>query len=426
MTTSPDSEDAARIDVGTLPEPARRQIVGWAVAVLGRLPPTQLPAALHRVARFTPAKRARLGAAALLSAVDTDTSFRAAVAEEARSQEGGPDPAVAAARAVLLQLPEAADLVAAAAGAASRSDADAQLTALRRQVVRLTRQVETLTAQRDGLAEQQTDSSHEAELAKLRGRLREQGTRVRAAELAAAAARQELAELQARHTEHQQDVERMARVWQDKARAAEERAERAQHSLAELREAGARSRAAADRRLELLLGTLEGAAAGLRREWDLIGGGADPADLVARSLPVVAGEHTGDPARLASWLQLPGAHLIVDGYNVSKTGYGEQSLADQRDRLVRAMSALGARTSAEVTVVFDGAAVAVPHPPGRRVRVLFSPPGVIADDVIRQLVAAEPAGRVVVVVTSDRAVISSVTERGARTAGSATLLSLLA
>ena len=428
MSTAPDEGgDDDRIEVASLPESVRRHLVGWAALVLGTLPPVQIPPALHRVARFTPAKRARLGAAALLSTIDSDLPFRATVAEYASALPSGPDPAAAAARAVLLNLPERADLLAAAQTAGSRSTTDAQLTQLQRQVVRLTRQVEQLTRQRDALAELQSDRTHQAELDKLRGRLREQGTRVRAAELAAAAAQDRLVELAARLDAEQIAVQQISDSWQQKLRAAEDRAERAQRALAELREAAGRDRAAADRRLELLLGTIEGAAAGLRREWDLVGGGADPADVVARSLPAAtAGERTADPARLTAWLQLPGAHLIVDGYNVSKTGYPELSLADQRDRLVRAMSALGARTSAEITVVFDGAAVTVPPPPGRRVRVLFSPAGVIADDVIRQLVGAEPAGRVVVVVTSDRAVVSSVGARGARTAGSPTLLSLLA
>jgi len=124
-------------------------------------------------------------------------------------------------------------------------------------------------------------------------------------------------------------------------------------------------------------------------------------------------------------LALPGAHLIVDGYNVTKTGYPGISLADQRDRLIRSLSGLAARTSAEMTVVFDGAAVAAVPPQGRKIRVLFSPPGVIADDVIRRLVAAEPAGRPLVVATLDRAVAGDVARSGARTVGSDVLLALI-
>ena len=113
-------------------------------------------------------------------------------------------------------------------------------------------------------------------------------------------------------------------------------------------------------------------------------------------------ERTSDPSRLTAWVGLPGAHLIVDGYNVTKTGFPELMLSDQRDRLIRSLAALAARTSAEVTVVFDGAAVATSRPAGRGIRVLFSPPGVLADDVIRDLVRAEPVGRVLIVVSSDR------------------------
>jgi hypothetical protein len=232
------------------------------------------------------------------------------------------------------------------------------------------------------------------------------------------------------HVTLRADVDRLTdevAQWQERARLAQDRADRAQQSLGLLREQTGRQRATADRRLELLLTTAEGALSGLRREWDLVGGGAEPADVVAAKLavPPPSGESTGEPSRLHGWLGLPAAHLIVDGYNVSKTGYPELTLAQQRDRLVRSLAALAARTSAEVTVVFDGAGVAVPPAPARGVRVLFSPPGVIADDVIRNLAAAEPFGRVVVVVSSDREVADRVRRLGARTAGSPVLLGLL-
>jgi hypothetical protein len=58
--------------------------------------------------------------------------------------------------------------------------------------------------------------------------------------------------------------------------------------------------------------------------------------------------------------------------------------------------------------------------------VLFSEPGVLADDVIRELVAAEPAGRPLLVATSDRAVADSVRRRGAHPLPSSVLLDLLA
>jgi hypothetical protein len=58
--------------------------------------------------------------------------------------------------------------------------------------------------------------------------------------------------------------------------------------------------------------------------------------------------------------------------------------------------------------------------------VLFSEPGVLADDVIREVVAAEPAGRPLVVVSSDRAVAASVRRGGAHPLDSSVLLELLA
>jgi hypothetical protein len=61
----------------------------------------------------------------------------------------------------------------------------------------------------------------------------------------------------------------------------------------------------------------------------------------------------------------------------------------------------------------------------RGLRVLFSPYGVIADDVIRELVDAEPHGRPVVVVTSDRAVAADVVRSGGRIAGAPALSALL-
>jgi predicted RNA-binding protein with PIN domain len=122
---------------------------------------------------------------------------------------------------------------------------------------------------------------------------------------------------------------------------------------------------------------------------------------------------------------LPNVHLIVDGYNVTKAGYGEQALADQRARLIGQLAGLAARAGAEVTVAFDGGRRPASQPvTPRGVRVLFSE-GEIADDLIRRLVSAEPAGRPLIVVTSDQQIITDVTRAGAWTAPSAVLLALL-
>jgi predicted RNA-binding protein with PIN domain len=74
-------------------------------------------------------------------------------------------------------------------------------------------------------------------------------------------------------------------------------------------------------------------------------------------------------------------------------------------------------------VAFDGAARPPSQPAAPRgVRVLFSADGEIADDLIRRIVAAEPAGRPVLVVTSDRQVASDTARAGAWTVASAVFL----
>ena len=133
------------------------------------------------------------------------------------------------------------------------------------------------------------------------------------------------------------------------------------------------------------------------------------------------------PALLEQYLAMPRARLVVDGYNVSKTAWPQSSLEAQRIRLLKALAPVVARTGAETTVVFDAAASS--HRPvvgaPRGVKVLFSPEGVIADDVIRDLVTAEPVGRVVLVVTSDGALGADVARAGARVVPSDVLRALL-
>jgi predicted RNA-binding protein with PIN domain len=184
------------------------------------------------------------------------------------------------------------------------------------------------------------------------------------------------------------------------------------------------ARQADEVRLGLLLDTLEGAIGGLRREIGSSSSGRRPADAVTGArAPSALTEDVPDVAALERLLALPAVHLIVDGYNVTKTGYPELPLADQRERLANQLAALASRTGAEVTVIFDGADVlSVPVAGPRGVRVLFSEPGVQADDVIRSLVAAEPAGRPLVVATSDREVVESVRPHGAHPVSSGLLL----
>jgi len=172
-------------------------------------------------------------------------------------------------------------------------------------------------------------------------------------------------------------------------------------------------------------------AGALRRELALPPVSTRPADHVEGATPgdrVAGGDAqallSDDPALLDQLLSLPQVHLIVDGYNVTKSGYPDLPLETQRTRLVNGLSALVARCGAEVTCCFDGATVAgrVPSLRGRGVRVLFSKPDEDADELIRRLVRAEPPGRAVVVVSSDREVADGVRRSGARPVSATALL----
>jgi predicted RNA-binding protein with PIN domain len=198
------------------------------------------------------------------------------------------------------------------------------------------------------------------------------------------------------------------------------------------RRAARADRNIADVRLRLLLDTLVDAATGLRRELAVPPAEHLPADTVGGVAPDAPtpdalserARGADDPSLLDEYLRLPRVHLVVDGYNVTKTGYPSLTLQEQRLRLLGGLAVLGAQTHSEVTCVFDGAELngAPPVAAPRGVRVLFSRPGQTADDLIRDLVAAEPRGRPLVVVSSDREVADSVRRSGARPVPSTMLL----
>ncbi|AZI57785.1 RNA-binding protein [Nakamurella antarctica] len=420
--------------VRDLPEAVTRRVITWAADYVGSVPAAQLPAALQRVSRFAPKKRAHAGSGLIVSALDQDAAFRSAVAQwvhSHRDSTGGdstgrdskPDPVYEAAAAYLLKLPVWVDWawqVVAFENTALRAEIEqlrAESAKLKTDSVHREKPLSQASPSEDQLAEHQ----------KLRTRLREQGVALKSLRDQVHHLQEQKANstngLQSELTSSQQQVFAL----QEKLKAVQLRAERLQaHSdqQAAVQTAGL---GAAHRRIELLLDSIAEAATGLRRELNISAGGLDPADHVASALPVTLrpSARTVDASVLASWLTLPQAHLIVDGYNVSKTGYPTMTLEGQRDRVVRELAALAARTRAEMTVVFDGAAVVAPQTRGRGVRVLFSPAGVTADEIISRLVAAEPQGRVVVVATADKEILGAVSAKGARTSPPLALLALM-
>lgn len=455
-----------------LPEPVRRRLNGWAADALGGLPVDQIPVALRRIAKFAPTKRAKMGATVLSAALSKDPAFRGLVAAYVRSgragrieipidagdpsaqasaesvgpdgaagtgvadasgtkagsQAGAPtvDPITAAARAYLFTTAEAADLVGRAEQVTEAAELRGQVAELQTRLERAASTIEKLNGQLAEVTAAQEPAGRDETVEKLRGRLRDQGTQLRGLRDELAAAQEQTAGRVSELVKELAAARHSLKLMTDRAEAAKARADRAEEQVRDLQTSAADGRAVADRRIELLLNTIRDAQSGLRRELKLGANTVDPADAVLTGLPRPAqtSGRSVDAALLTRWLMLPQAHLIVDGYNITKTGYGGLTLADQRDRLVRDLSAIASRTAAEVTVVFDGAAVIGHQVAGRGVRVLFSPPGVIADEVIRRLVAAEPPGRVLVVASSDREIVTDVAARGARTVPASVLLTL--
>lgn len=148
-----------------------------------------------------------------------------------------------------------------------------------------------------------------------------------------------------------------------------------------------------------------------------------PAQRVPLSLPggVISGS-----AEAAEHLARSDAAMFVDGYNVTLLQWAGRPLETQRDMLLDAVENLARRFGTDLTVVFDGASVVGAHTSRRRlVRVVYSPEGVIADDVIRDEVRRLPTTRPVVVVTNDAEIIRDVRAEGANTVPSNAFLALL-
>ncbi len=133
-----------------------------------------------------------------------------------------------------------------------------------------------------------------------------------------------------------------------------------------------------------------------------------------------------DPDALDAMLRTPRAVLVVDGYNVSMLAWGDVPPAQQRDRLLGAVSELQLRTRARIILVFDGADVGSVLPPRRPgVRVVFSPEGEEADAVVVRQAMDLPVEVPVVVASSDAWVGEHARESGARVVSSETLLRAL-
>ena len=131
-------------------------------------------------------------------------------------------------------------------------------------------------------------------------------------------------------------------------------------------------------------------------------------------------------AEAAEFLLRSDAVVLVDGYNVAKLAWPTRSLEAQRNQLLDALENLARRFGSDLTVVFDGTTVVGAHATRRRlVRVVWSPEGVIADDVIRDEVRRLPTARAVVVVTNDAEIVADTKALGANVVPSNALIAVL-
>jgi predicted RNA-binding protein with PIN domain len=427
-----------------LPEAVRQRVIALAAAAITGMPLDELPTVLRKVAQFAPNRRSKLGASVIAAHLTTDPLFRQRVGArviEAAGELGAAiievappaaaDPVEVAALAYLGRPPDWLDLITRAAetlkGDARSAAAIEKLAAAEQRAMRAEHERAVAKVEADKLRDELSRLRTEA--AGLRDEVRTLAKSLREAQAAQRKATEMLATQKGRAARAVAELE------------AETRRLRGRLTDAEVAVSGARAqakdaRAVDDVRLWLLLETIGQAAVGLRRELALQPAQQLPADYVAETsavrpgVPGASGARAldaDDPSRLDQLLALPRAHLIVDGYNVTKKGYGDLALEQQRSRLVTGLSGIAAQSGAEVTVVFDGAEkmVAVPGVP-RGVRVLFSRKGETADELIRQLVRAEPPGRPVVVISSDKEVADGVRRHGAYPLSADTLLRRLA
>ncbi|MFH8411918.1 NYN domain-containing protein [Streptomyces collinus] len=436
-------DGAAEVLDRPLPDGVRRRVVQIVSDGFGALTVGELPAQLRQYARFAPNRRAKFAGNAMAAALETDPLFRQRIGEKLREVQpeltgaldsGSPPPAAdpldVAAAAYVLRPPGWVKQVTAAGEEAQRADAEradeegrAELERLRAELDRArdhTRaETERLRTELES-AKKETESLHR----KLRAALSD----VKRGE---AALRKAQGEIEAVRAEGNAQVS----AAESESRRLKSRLGETEAALEAARRAAREGRSVEDMRVRLLLDTLLDATQGLRRELALPPvsvrpaetvdavepGRMSPKDIAARALS------ENDPQVMDQLLALPQAHLVVDGYNVTKTGYPQMPLEKQRLRLLGQLSQLAAQSGAEVTCVFDGAELAAPVllAPPRGVRVLFSKPGVTADELIRQLVRAEPPGRPVIVASTDREVADGVARAGARPVASAMLLKRL-
>jgi predicted RNA-binding protein with PIN domain len=377
-------------------------------------PPLAYPPALKR--HLTSSRIPSAALASIVRAIDQDDDFRRKIAVGALPE------LVDDIGRLWLERPDgwlddALRLAAEADAAAEAADAAKQLQ----------------RAEKRRLAAEQAAARSRAEIVSLHGSVAERDDVIQGLRTDLVKLRDEVAQLKAdlidtrNETRHARDRERAATAKLEEVEAARVAAQHAQGRAESVRDNVLADRAAlAAERSELarLAAQAESLAAQLTALATPPTAGR-PAPVVRKALPIPGGV-MGDSDAAAEYLLRSGASVLIDGYNVAKLAWPKLDLEGQRVVLLDAVENLARRYGSDMTVVFDGADVIGANTDQRRViRVMYSPEGVIADDVIRDEVDRLPSTRQVVVVTNDRAVIRDVKAMGANTISSDQLLSLI-
>lgn len=134
----------------------------------------------------------------------------------------------------------------------------------------------------------------------------------------------------------------------------------------------------------------------------------------------------GGVEEVLALLRIDGMVLLVDGYNVTMTGWPRLTVAEQRAALERLLEGIAA--TVEVHVVYDGEGEgASGHTrAGSAVRTTYTPTEREADDEIIDRVVEIDASRPVVVVSSDARVAAGARQGGANVVTSRVFLDAVA
>lgn len=398
------------------------------IAATDAAPP---PPSIRPLLRF----RGRLSSRALttlVGALDADDDLRRRVAEIATED------AVGRAGWLYVHRPDgwADELAMLDEAAAERAELDrtnAQERSAHRRVAQLEQAADELrsqlSSQDEGLT--QTRTALEAERAARRGAEREMD-RLRSTVDAANAQRdQAVAELLDARTQSEERLAKLRRAESELARLATSRqrwADPIESAVTDARAALGEAAAALDvaagalRPVEALDDVSTGAAGSTAMPGSLATGSA----AKGRRAPIrlQRGAIDGTVEATEQLLRTPGVLVFVDGYNVTMEAWPHLDARMQRDRLLSLLTAVSARSGADVSVVFDGegdgARPSVSTP--LAVRVHYSPKDVEADDMLIAMAHDAAPGRAVVVVSSDRRVGDGVRRSGANVLSSSALL----